>query len=742
MFKQRTHPPARALASTVLAVGLILGLLALGQAVLAGNIDPTNKFAWGTNVGWINFDPTCANCDGATVFADHLEGYTYGENIGWIRLGTYTGGSPHTYANDGPATYGVNVDGAGNLSGYAWSTNTGWINFAPTGGGVSIDPATGDFIGYAWGENIGWIRFQGNSQGGPAYTVNVADSDRDGVSDDRDLCPGTAGGAVVNGDGCSAAQLSSTLTIVKEATPEDGTDFSFTATGPGFTPSYDAKWGNYGYGNGQFRSAVGVAVDGSGNVYVAEYDNNRIQKFSASGAYITQWGSLGSGDGQFQSARDVAVDGNGYVYVTDFLNHRIQKFDGSGAFVAKWGSLGTGNGQFDNPTGVAVDGSGYVYVTDFNNNRVQKFDVSGAFVTQWGSLGSGNGEFDGPTGVAVDGSGYVYVVDYNNHRIQKFDGSGAFVAEWGSNGSGDGQLMNPQNVAVDGSGYVYVTDFNNNRVQKFDVSGAFITKWGSNGSGDGQLKLPTGVAVDGSGYVYVADFGNNRIQKFVPATAFILDDETTQPNDGVAHSITFSDLFPGDYKFSEQLPAGWQLNGATCTGGADSGSLSGTTLDVALGAGENVICTFTNARESSLIFTADEPGVVVNGTVRLTARAARGVTINFSSTATLNLNSDVTDKAGEAHVTLTAGATASVIKVNATIDGTSVTDSAYVYVGAATDNSTQATVGAGAHTTGGLNLYDVSITSTGRRTPAGRGPLRRQSLSAKQPGGDAHGRVR
>ena len=176
MFKQRTHPPARTLARTVLAMGLILGLLGLGQAVWAGNIDPMNKFAWGTNVGWINFDPTCAGCESATVFVNHLEGYAYGENIGWIRLGTHTGGAPHTYANDGSTTYGVNVDsGTGTLSGYAWSTNTGWINFSPTGGGVTIDPATGEFSGYAWGENIGWIRFSGTAQDDTPYKVATAD---------------------------------------------------------------------------------------------------------------------------------------------------------------------------------------------------------------------------------------------------------------------------------------------------------------------------------------------------------------------------------------------------------------------------------------------------------------------------------------------------------------------------------------------------------------------------------------
>jgi hypothetical protein len=125
-----------------------------------------DKWAWGTNVGWINFAPTHG---GVTVYDDHLEGHAWGENIGWIRLGTHTGGSPHTYGNTAADNYGVNHDGNGNLSGYAWGSNVGWINFNPTHNQVTIDPATGSFDGYAWGENIGWIHFKGT--GAVVYNV-------------------------------------------------------------------------------------------------------------------------------------------------------------------------------------------------------------------------------------------------------------------------------------------------------------------------------------------------------------------------------------------------------------------------------------------------------------------------------------------------------------------------------------------------------------------------------------------
>ncbi|MEZ4519617.1 MAG: hypothetical protein R3C44_23235 [Chloroflexota bacterium] len=123
-------------------------------------------------------------------------------------------------------------------------------------------------------------------------------------------------------------------------------------------------------------------MDGSGNVYVADTNNNRIQKFDSAGTFITKWGAnggdgtSGSGDGQFKGPYGVAVDGSGNVYVADLINNRIQKFDSTGTYLLQWGSNGTGNGQFDSPIGVAVDGSGNVYVADSVNNRIQKFSQS------------------------------------------------------------------------------------------------------------------------------------------------------------------------------------------------------------------------------------------------------------------------------------------------------------------------------------------------------------------------------
>jgi tripartite motif-containing protein 71 len=278
------------------------------------------------------------------------------------------------------------------------------------------------------------------------------------------------------------------------------------------TYQFVTKWGSYGGGNGQFYSSHGVAVDSSGNVYVADGGNNRIQKFDSNGTFLTKWGLYGSGDGQFKIPRYIAVDSSGNVYVVDVDNHRIQKFDSNGNFITKWVYYFGGDEKNTDPRGIAVDSSGNVYVVDFNLESILKFESNGNSTTY-----VGKGQLHSPNCLAVDPSGNVYVVDGTLHCIKKFDSNGNYLTVWGSYGGGNGQFNNPQDIAVDSSGNVYVADGGNNRIQKFDSSGnfiktRFITTWGSYGGGDGQIYDPLDIAVDSSGNVYVLDA--NGIEKF------------------------------------------------------------------------------------------------------------------------------------------------------------------------------------------------------------------------------------
>ena len=273
------------------------------------------------------------------------------------------------------------------------------------------------------------------------------------------------------------------------------------------------KWGSYGHADGLFDSPVDVAADRTGNVYVADVGNHRVQKFSAAGAYLAQWGTQGNGDGQFTFPLGVAVDRSGNVYVTE-LGDRVQKFTSIGMYLTQWGGSGSGEGQFSYPNGVAVDQSDNVYVTDCYNHRIQKFSSSGTYIAQYGSEGSGEGQFSYPNGVAVDKEGNVYVADSGNHRVQKFSSSGTYLAHWGGNGNGDGQFNLPCGISVDQNGMVYVADTENWRIQVFTSTGTYFAKWGSWGDDDGQFQYPTGISTDGMGNVYVADNAVCLIKKF------------------------------------------------------------------------------------------------------------------------------------------------------------------------------------------------------------------------------------
>ena len=276
------------------------------------------------------------------------------------------------------------------------------------------------------------------------------------------------------------------------------------------------EWGEQGSGDGQFSVPDGIAVDNLGYIYVSDYYNSRVQKFTSDGTYITQWGSPGSGDGQFSRTNGIATDPSGcYVFVSDEGNHRIQKFTCDGVYITQWGTFGNGDGQFNNPVHIAVDLSGKVFVVDIFNCRIQKFTNNGTYITKWGSCGSGDGQFKDPYGIAVDSAGYVYVTDSGNKRIQKFTNDGTYDTKWGSSGTGDGQFAGPTGITIDSSGYTYVADSSNHRIQKFTSDGKYVAQWGSSGSGDGQFDHPYDVVEDSEGYVYVADSHNNRVQKFI-----------------------------------------------------------------------------------------------------------------------------------------------------------------------------------------------------------------------------------
>ncbi len=307
----------------------------------------------------------------------------------------------------------------------------------------------------------------------------------------------------------------------------------------------------------QLNAPAGVAADGSGNLYIADKDNNRIRKVDASTGNISTFAGGGSalGDGgaataaQLDQPEAAALDGSGNLYIADTQEDRIRKVDastGNISTVAGGGSsfFGIGDGgpatsaYVNEPVGVIADGSGNLYIAVSRGHRIRKVDTAGVITT---IAGTGTGGFSGdgaaaasaqlntPYGAALDGSGNLYIVDGNNNRIRKVDTAGVITTiAGGGSALGDGgpatsaQLNNPADAALDAAGNLYIADFGNHRIRKIDTAGVITTIAGTGAggfSGDGgapaeaQLNGPFGVALDGAGNLYIADRNNNRIRK-------------------------------------------------------------------------------------------------------------------------------------------------------------------------------------------------------------------------------------
>ena len=278
----------------------------------------------------------------------------------------------------------------------------------------------------------------------------------------------------------------------------DSTGLVSTLAGMPGTRSFVDGAGN----QAAFNMPFGVAIGASGNIYVADAGNNKIRMITPAGIVSTfsGTGATGAANGpdtaSFNSPLGVAADASGNVYVADYENNMIRKISAAGlvSTLAGSGAQGADNGRdtsatFDLPEGIAVDASGNVYVADNGNNLIRKITPAGQVTTLAGSgqAGSANGNgtsasFNSPFGIAVDASGNVYVTDSGNNLIRKVSPSGTVTTFAGSgikgakDATGTSASFNiPSGLAIDNQGNVYVADENNNLIRKITSGGAVST---------------------------------------------------------------------------------------------------------------------------------------------------------------------------------------------------------------------------------------------------------------------------
>ena len=268
-----------------------------------------------------------------------------------------------------------------------------------------------------------------------------------------------------------------------------------------------------------FFTPRGVAVSDNGEIVVAAstiHDQECISIFAHNGKKIRTFGRSGSAEGQFYDPTGVAIDGTGNILVADGANCRIQKFTAEGEFLEAVGRRGSGNLEFDYPVGISINHKNKkVYVCDRWNHRVQILNEDLTFSSNITGIDSAcweDGYFKFPWDVTFDSTGNVYIADSWNSCIQVFTPDGLFLRMFGNRFSG--RLDFPSCVSIDSNDLVYVASRNSHHVSIFTCLGKFIQSFGTKGEEPGELNMPCGIAVDRSGLVYVSDRNNNRVQIF------------------------------------------------------------------------------------------------------------------------------------------------------------------------------------------------------------------------------------
>jgi RHS repeat-associated protein len=301
-----------------------------------------------------------------------------------------------------------------------------------------------------------------------------------------------------------------TATNVAGAAEAASTASAFVAPTPLAELGYASEFGEEGTGDGQFKEPFDVAVGVSGDLFVLDRGNDRVEKFNEADEYLGEFGEEGSGGGQLEGPDALTVDSKGDVLVLDSGNERVEEFTEHGDFLRT-----IGEGLIGRAEGIAVDRDDQVWVSASSRGELVVFGEDGEHLKDVGSHGSEPGQIGEPQGLAIDAGGHVWVADYSNARVEQFNEAGEYLGQFGSEGASAGRFSGPYGIAVD-AGHVFVSEFGYQHVEEFGETGDFIAQLGVSGSEAGELGFPVGLAAGPAHDLLIADAWNNRVQKLEP----------------------------------------------------------------------------------------------------------------------------------------------------------------------------------------------------------------------------------
>jgi DNA-binding beta-propeller fold protein YncE len=234
------------------------------------------------------------------------------------------------------------------------------------------------------------------------------------------------------------------------------------------TPAVTAFEGGQGNGRGQFDSPRGIATDSTGNIFIADTGNGRIEKFSPSATFLTTIAIRENAEGKLGAPNGIAIDKLNNVYVADASKHVVERLAPNGTVLDDWEGPPPG---FYGPRRIAIGPDDSLYIVDQGRTRIVKLNLKGQVLTTWGSGGSGDGQFNDHTSVAVDpATNKVYVADPRNSRIQIFDSNGNFLTKWSIP-----EWKQPhgfEDLAIDSQrSRLYASSMHMNRILSFNLEG-------------------------------------------------------------------------------------------------------------------------------------------------------------------------------------------------------------------------------------------------------------------------------